>query len=366
MQPPARRRGQPAQDLGLLIGACRDSRRRSAGSLGGYRLFSIVVLRRPARRHRAYWYADRVVARDGRRARARSRPRRRRCTRRSSGSQRGPASPTPRLYLIRDGHPRVLSAGRGRQAATRSSSAAGSGRGPAGGARRRDRARDRAHPHAATSSCRRSPPWSARRCSRSAASGGWFQRGAAVRARPDRVGDRARCCSRPGASSTADAGAAELCESPHGLADALLRLEQANELVAFAGNPALEPLYVVNPFEEQGLAALFSDAPADGGARQPTPCAGSGVEATGSRPRRSTKKGPKRALLRKIRRRPTLPGGCPPSTIGAGGLNFSVRNGKRCTPAAMTAETCQVRADEAHPQNSIVAFGVFKIKTSGN
>ena len=38
------------------------------------------------------------------------------------------------------------------------------------------------------------------------------------------------------------------------------------------------------------------------------------------------------------RRRPTLPGGCPPSTIGASGLNFSVRNGKRCTPAAMTAE----------------------------
>ena len=45
--------------------------------------------------------------------------------------------------------------------------------------------------------------------------------------------------------------------------------------------------------------------------------------------------------LRIIRRRPTLPGGCPPSTIGAGGLNFSVRNGKRCTPAAMTAENCQ-------------------------
>ena len=34
-------------------------------------------------------------------------------------------------------------------------------------------------------------------------------------------------------------------------------LEQANELVAFAGNPALEPLYVVNPFE-RGLAALSS------------------------------------------------------------------------------------------------------------
>ena len=39
-----------------------------------------------------------------------------------------------------------------------------------------------------------------------------------------------------------------------------------------------------------------------------------------------------------IRRRPTLPGACAPSTIGAGGLNFSVRNGKRWVPAAMTAQ----------------------------
>ena len=30
----------------------------------------------------------------------------------------------------------------------------------------------------------------------------------------------------------------------------------------------------------------------------------------------------------------TLPGGCPPSTIGAGGLNFRVRDGAGCPPAA--------------------------------
>src|SRR5437762_6010770 len=35
------------------------------------------------------------------------------------------------------------------------------------------------------------------------------------------------------------------------------------------------------------------------------------------------------------RRRPTLPHGLPCSTIGAGGLNFSVRNGKRCDPSAI-------------------------------
>ena len=52
-----------------------------------------------------------------------------------------------------------------------------------------------------------------------------------------------------------------------------------------------------------------------------------------------TKKEPlSRLLVENNRRRPTLPGACAPSTIGAGGLNFSVRNGKRCFPAAMTAE----------------------------
>jgi len=59
----------------------------------------------------------------------------------------------------------------------------------------------------------------------------------------------------------ADARAAELCESPHGLADALVRLEQANELVHFEGSPATEPLYTINPFAEEGLAALFATHP---------------------------------------------------------------------------------------------------------
>ena len=36
-----------------------------------------------------------------------------------------------------------------------------------------------------------------------------------------------------------------------------------------------------------------------------------------------------------IRRRPTLPGGRPPSTIGAGGLNCCVRNGNRWDPSAI-------------------------------
>jgi len=59
----------------------------------------------------------------------------------------------------------------------------------------------------------------------------------------------------------ADRLAAELCESPHGLADALLRLEQAAELVDFQASPATEPLWTFNPFMERGLAALFVTHP---------------------------------------------------------------------------------------------------------
>jgi heat shock protein HtpX len=59
----------------------------------------------------------------------------------------------------------------------------------------------------------------------------------------------------------ADKTAAVLCGSPHGLADALVRLEQASELVQFEGSPAIEPLYTFNPFAEEGLAALFVTHP---------------------------------------------------------------------------------------------------------
>jgi heat shock protein HtpX len=59
----------------------------------------------------------------------------------------------------------------------------------------------------------------------------------------------------------ADRLASEICDSPHGLADALVRLEQAAELVEFAASPATEPLYTINPFEEKGLAGMFVTHP---------------------------------------------------------------------------------------------------------
>lgn len=59
----------------------------------------------------------------------------------------------------------------------------------------------------------------------------------------------------------ADLLAARICESPHPVADALVRLEQAQELVSFRASPTTEPLYTVNPFEPIGVAAMFSTHP---------------------------------------------------------------------------------------------------------
>jgi heat shock protein HtpX len=59
----------------------------------------------------------------------------------------------------------------------------------------------------------------------------------------------------------ADRFAADVCDSPHGLADALVRLEQAMQLVSFEASPATEPLYTTNPFADEGLAALFASHP---------------------------------------------------------------------------------------------------------
>ena len=59
----------------------------------------------------------------------------------------------------------------------------------------------------------------------------------------------------------ADRARGRLCGSPHGLADALVRLERASELVEFRASPATEPLYTINPFAEEGLARLFVTHP---------------------------------------------------------------------------------------------------------
>jgi heat shock protein HtpX len=90
--------------------------------------------------------------------------------------------------------------------------------------------------------------------------GGWLERALLFV-----LGPTAAACVHvllsPKREFEADRRAAELCESPHGLADALLRLEHAAELIEFKASPATEPLWTFNPFLEEGLAALFLTHP---------------------------------------------------------------------------------------------------------
>lgn len=59
----------------------------------------------------------------------------------------------------------------------------------------------------------------------------------------------------------ADRLAAEWCGTPHGLADALIRLEQASELVGFEASPVTSPLWTIDPFPPVGPSALFATHP---------------------------------------------------------------------------------------------------------
>jgi heat shock protein HtpX len=59
----------------------------------------------------------------------------------------------------------------------------------------------------------------------------------------------------------ADALAAGSTGGAHDLADALIRLDRAAELVEFAASPATEPLYPVDPFESAGIARMFKTHP---------------------------------------------------------------------------------------------------------
>src|SRR4029077_2972739 len=90
--------------------------------------------------------------------------------------------------------------------------------------------------------------------------GGWLQRPLLFV-----IGPVAAACTHlllsPKREYEADRSAAVVCESPHGLAAALARFDQAAELVSFEASPATEPLWPFNPFMEEGLAALFVTHP---------------------------------------------------------------------------------------------------------
>jgi heat shock protein HtpX len=65
----------------------------------------------------------------------------------------------------------------------------------------------------------------------------------------------------PGREFAADASAARVVD-PHDLADALIRLDRAAELVEFHASPATEPLWTVSPFDHtERVARMFVTHP---------------------------------------------------------------------------------------------------------
>ncbi len=59
----------------------------------------------------------------------------------------------------------------------------------------------------------------------------------------------------------ADADAGRLTGKPEALASALQRLQQSAQAMTIEGNPAFEPLLIINAFSGQGFAHLFSTHP---------------------------------------------------------------------------------------------------------
>jgi heat shock protein HtpX len=59
----------------------------------------------------------------------------------------------------------------------------------------------------------------------------------------------------------ADAGGAQIAGSPHGLANALRKLESASKQIPMEANPATAHMFIIKPFSVSGLLSLFSTHP---------------------------------------------------------------------------------------------------------
>jgi heat shock protein HtpX len=225
--------------------------------LGGYRLLSIFVFCGLLAGAAVYWYADRMVlgivgARPLAEAEA---PAYVSTVERLAARAR---VPRPRLYLIRDPYPRALSAGRGRGQTIAVSSGLLAALPPA--ELEGVIAHEIAHAQRRDVLVQTTAAVVAATLLELSRVGGWFQRALLFVFGPI-ASTIVHALLSPRREFAADAGAAELCDSPEGLASALVRLTEAAELVSFAGNPATGPLHVVNPFEERDLAGLFSTHP---------------------------------------------------------------------------------------------------------
>jgi heat shock protein HtpX len=226
--------------------------------IGGYRLVSLLVFFGLLVAGAAYWYGDRVVLGmvGARELPVGEAP----AVHASVASLAGLAGlPKSRLYLLPDGFPRALAAGRGpRGAAIAVSSGLLTATPPA--ELEGVLAHELAHIRSRDVLVETAAVVVAAALIEMSRVGGWLQRTLLFVLGP-LAAAIVHLLLSPKREFAADRAAAALCGSPHGLADALLRLEQAAELVEFRASPATEPLYTINPFAEEGLAGLFVTHP---------------------------------------------------------------------------------------------------------
>jgi heat shock protein HtpX len=244
----------------LLLGACAVLG-LIGWALGGYRLLSTFVFCGVLLAGALYWYADRVVvglvgARElpvGEAPGLHS-------TIERLAARAGVAK--PRLYLMDDGLPRALAAGRGPRGSLLGVSAGLlSAASPA--ELEAVLAHELAHVRHRDVVVQTTVVVLAATLLELSRIGGWFQR-VLLWFRGPLASAFVHLLLSPKREFIADRAAAAICDSPHPMADALVRLDQAAELVSFVGSPATEPLYTTNPFLEVGLGALFVTHPSVG------------------------------------------------------------------------------------------------------
>lgn len=226
--------------------------------LGGYRLLSIFVFCGALLAAALYWYSDRVALGL---VRARELPLAETPGLHSTVERLAAVAGVakPRLYLMADGLPRALAVGRGPRGSALAVSS-----GLLGAATPAELeavlAHELAHVRHRDVVVQTSVVVLAATLLELTRIGGWFQRGLLFVLGPVAAA-LIHLMLSPKREFVADRAAALVCESPHPMADALIRLDQASELVDFAGSPATEPLYTINPFLEDGLARMFVTHP---------------------------------------------------------------------------------------------------------
>jgi heat shock protein HtpX len=227
-------------------------------SLDGYRLLSIFLFCALLLAAAVYWYSDRIaLGMVGAREIPLAEAPLLHSTVERLAARAGVAK--PKLYLMTDGLPRALAAGRGPRGASVAVSAGLVAACPPAELEA-VLAHELAHVRHRDVVVQTAVVVLAASLVEASRIGGWLSRALLFVLGPVAAAFVHLMLS-PSREYAADRFAAAVCDSPHGMADALARLEQASELVAFEGSPATEPLYTFNPFLEEGLAALFVTHP---------------------------------------------------------------------------------------------------------